>query len=399
MQKKLLTAAIGAVLTGPAFVAQADVTVYGSAQVEWAQVDNGSTYDAYGNPTTGVGTWNNSNTIPAGFTRSGLVDNNRGRFGIKANEDLGGGWTGLAHFEWKVDTADGVDGNTSTSGSVQNNDVLSDRVSTVGLSHKAIGTLRFGQDSSPYKISGVALDPFVTTTLEARNNYGMSGNRDGWGVANAHNNFWQDSLFFNSASFGGAYVNVALGLDRTGTDGSCNTFLGSNCDAAGRSNGKNNGDLDVAVGWKGDFGIGLHVFGGYTKLVNTTNLDEPTAMKLGAQLTIVKAHTVSLQYEATDRGSYTGGAFGGADEGQYLFLGYQGKFGPVTAVVQAGKFESGDFVGYSYEGNYLAIGAIYNLSKTFRVFGGLRKTELDFTNAGYTLRDEQVLSVGIRKDF
>lgn len=400
MQKKILTAAIGAALAGPAFVAQADVTVYGAAQVEWAQVDNGSNY-VYGNPGAGIGNWNNSNTIPANTTRSGLLDNKRGRFGIKASEDLGSGWTGLAQFEWQVDTADAYDGGAKTS-------PISDRVSTVGIANKAIGTLRFGQDGNPYKMSGVVLDPFVATTLEARNNYGMSGNRDGWGVANAHGSFWQDSLFFNSASFGGAYVNLAIGLDRTGANGTCATGVGgaavtSNCDAAGTngSNGKNNGDLDVAVGWKGNVGVGLHVFGAYTKLANTTSPDEPTAMKIGGQVTVAKAHTISLQYEMTDRGDYAGATGDGFDEGKYLFLGYQGKFGPMTAVVQVGQFEnSAPATYYSYEGKYAALGLIYNMSKTFRVFGGLRKTELEATGVfSYTARDEQVLSVGMRKDF
>ena len=74
-------------------------------------------------------------------------------------------------------------------------------------------------------------------------------------------------MFFNSASWAGVYVNAAIGLDRTGSTGSCVSF--STCDAAGTTNGKNNGDLSAVVGWKGDAGpVGLNVFAGYMKLNN-----------------------------------------------------------------------------------------------------------------------------------
>jgi predicted porin len=388
MQKKLLSAAIGAALAGPAFMAQADVTVYGQAQVEWAQVTNDSNY-AFGSTTSAYGSWNN-NTVPGNSEQGALLDNKRGRFGIKADEDLGNGWKGIAKFEFQVDTADGTDGTP-----------ISDRISVVGISQKSIGTLRFGQDHSPYKASGVAMDPFVATSLEARNNYGMSGNRDGWGVGNAHNSFWDNSLFFNSASWAGVYVNLALGLDSTGANTGCASrvlpgFNTPNCNAP--NGAENNGDLDVLVGWKGDLGpVKLNVFGDYLKLANSNNVDDPTATKLGVQVTVAKAHTISFQYEMTDRTDIVTNAI---DEADYLFLGYQGKFGPVTAVAQFGQFNSGDVAGYNFEGQYYTLGAIYNMSKTFRVFGGYRKTTLD-VNVGIAIpiRDESVLSIGLRKDF
>jgi predicted porin len=407
MQKKLLTTAIGAMLAGPAIVAHADVTVYGRAQFEWAQVQNDSNYYAFGSNSTGVGSWNNG-TVPANTTRSGTLDSKMGRFGIKADEDLGGGWKGVATFEWQVDTADGVDGavDSGTKGSAAT--TITDRVQYVGLSHKAIGTLRFGQDNTPYKNSGTALDPFVSTTLEARNNYGMSGNRDGWSVMNAHNNFAQDGLFFDSASWGGAYVNLYLGLDRTGTDSACTTgLINNNCDAAGNNNGKNNGDINAVAGWKGDLGpVGLNLFLGYAEMNNTNsnNLSptEPTAVKLGGQITFVKTQTLSLQYEMTDRADFDGYLGDGIDEADYLFLGYAGKFGPVTAVAQYGMMTTGSYAGLlDYEGTYMALGAIYNFSKTFRTFAGWRQTELDLNIVGIsaTVRDDSVLSIGLRKDF
>jgi predicted porin len=392
MQKKLITAAVGAALASAAFMAQADVTVYGRAQFEWAQVTNDGVYN-FGTFSSGnIGSWNNAVVAP-GTTRSAAVDNKMGRFGIKADEDLGGGWKGVANFEWQVDTADSQD---NASGPI------TERVTYVGISQKSIGTLYFGQDHSPYKLSGVPLDPFIATTLEARNNNGMSGNRDGWGVMNGHNGFVDNGAFFKSASWAGVYVNAYIGLDRTGTDGTCG--VGStwgNCDAPANG-GKNNGDLSATVGWKGDLGpVGLSVFGSYASMVNTTNnaagTGDPTAMKLGAQLTFAKAHTISMQYEMTDRNNL---ANNDLDEGTYLFLGYQGKFGPVTAVAQWGGFESGSApTGSKYDGNYYALGAIYNMSKTFRIFGGYRHSDNSLNTGIQNYRDDDVISLGMRKDF
>ena len=384
MQKKLLTMAVGAALAGAAFAASADVTVYGRAQIEYAQVTNDSPNYAFPTAPLPGGSWNNGNTVLPNQTRGGLLDNKMGRFGIKADEDLGSGWKGVANFEWQVDTADGLDGTP-----------ISERVTYVGIAQKSIGTLYFGQDHSPYKLSGVPLDPFIATTLEARNNFGMSGNRDGFGVLNGHSGFVQDGVFFKSASWAGAYVNAYFGLEHaSNTVNTCTAF--GNCDAPSANGAKTAGDMSIVAGWKGDIGpVGLSVFGGYNLLANTTNASDPTMYKIGGQVTIAKAHTISLQYENADKGV----AGTGIDEAQYYFIGYQGKFGPVTAVAQYGWMDSGSLGTISYSGDYLAIGAIYNMSKTFRLFGGWRATTIDRNDNGAVGRDDSVLSLGMRKDF
>jgi len=385
MQKKLLTAAIGVALTGAAFAAQAEVTVYGRAQVEWAQVTNDSTVQAY--PSAGWGSNNLGFNVPADTTRSGTVDNKMGRFGVKASEDLGGGFKGIANFEWQVDTSDSQDGTPFTQ-----------RVSYVGVQHKAIGALRLGQDHSAYKLSGVQLDPFVATMLEARNNYGMSGNRDGFGIGNAHNGFWDNMLSFRSASWFGAYVNVDMGLQRGTATVACGA-TGGNCDAPADGQ-KNNGDLSAVVGYKNNWGgFGLNIFAGHTKLVNNTSAlggGDPTATKFGAQVTIAKTQKISVQVENTDRATA-----GTANEAQYLFVGYNGGFGPVNAILQWGA-TTGDSPTPGFTdrvGAYLAVGAIYNASKTFRVFGGWRGTVAEDDGAVNSNRDDSVISIGLRKDF
>lgn len=383
MNKKLLAVALGAALA-PA-MAQADVTVYGIAQVEWANVKNDGSW-GFGTMSTGnFGSYWNNPVVASNTSSHGTLDNALGRFGIKASEDLGNGMTGLAQFEFQTDTADNnFAGGTSGT--------LGQRSSFVGLGIKNIGTIRLGRDSTPYALSGTALDPFVGTTLEARNNMGMSGNKDGWGVMNAHNSFVNDSLFFNSASWGGVYVNLSLGLEHGGTTPTCGTFnLWNNCDG-GTDGAKNGGNLSTVVGWKND---SMNFFGSYMKMTSTANVDDPTAMKLGAQMTFAKAHTVSLQYEQTDRA--TGNDW---DKATYIFVGYQGTFGPVRGVAQLGQMQTGTTAGIDISGSYYALGAFYDMSKTFHVFGGYRKSKEDLNPAtGITLLDNSVYTLGMRKDF
>lgn len=380
MNKKLLTLAIGASFAVPAMMAQADVKVYGAAQVEIARIKNDST-NAYPGTQSSL----NNNAVVANDEKTATVDNKRGRFGIAADEDLGNGMKGLAKFEWNVDTADGTDAN-ATGG----DGPLAVRETYVGL-QGPFGTVRLGRMNSPYKNSGTALDPFVTTSLEARNNFGMSGNADGYGILTAHNSFVSDGLFYTSPTLVGITLDIYVGLDGTGA----NLAAGSNAQGA-----QTNGDLSAVLGWKGG---PVNVFVGYNKANNVVKTavlaPEPTAMKIGGQFKFAKMHTISVQYEKTD---VDDAATNDTDEGDYLFLGYQLKLGNTTIVAQGGLFENGGgsvTLTDNQEATYYVLGAIYNFSKTFRVFGGWRATELEDESVAPTVRDDSVLTVGMRKDF
>jgi len=377
MNKKLLTLAIGASLAAPAMMAQADVKVYGAAQVEIARIKNDGP-NAYPGTQSSL----NNNAVAAGDEKTATLDNKRGRFGISADEDLGGGMKGLAKFEWNVDTADNVDDSKNTNS-------LSPRDSWVGLKG-VFGTIRLGRSGSPYKQTGVALDPFVTTSMEARNNFGMSGNSDGYGVLLAHNSFVSEGLHYTSPSMVGITVDLYVGLDGTG----------ANVAAGGQGQGaQTNGDLSAALSWKGG---PVNVFVAYIKgnnVVKTAVLSpEPEALKIGGQFKFAKMHTIGFQYEMTDLDSV---AADDTDEGEYLFLSYQLKLGNTTVVAQGGLFENGGggAAAANQEATYLNLGAIYNFSKTFRVFGGYRATELEDETAAPTVRDDSVITVGMRKDF
>jgi predicted porin len=107
MKKSLLSLAVGAAMVLPA-MASADVMVYGLAQAELANISPEC-------------------NAPSGSTACDsyldLLDNANGRVGVSASEDLGNGWTGLAKFEYKIDTADGsaADVNADEGGGVDLN--------------------------------------------------------------------------------------------------------------------------------------------------------------------------------------------------------------------------------------------------------------------------------------
>lgn len=373
MNKKLLTLAIAAVIAAPMTVAQADVKVYGAAQIEIANVKNDGT----------AAISFNGGPIPAGTTKTSVFDNKRGRVGVSADEDLGGSMKGLAKFEWNLDTADNVDGAQGGGTSV-----FSARDSYVGLGG-GFGTLRLGRSGSPYKQSGVALDPFITTSLEARNNFGMSGNKDGYGVLNAHNSFVNNGVFYTSPSMGGVVIDTYLGADDTGLDSS-NTSQGA----------QTGGDLSAVVSWKGG---PAKVFVGYSRLNNTapaSGFGEPKAFKVGGDFKIGNMHNIAFQYESANVDNSTTALYANyGAKANYLFLSYTLTLGNFSVIPQLGQMKSDGGVKGDEKGTYLVLGGIYKMSKTFRAFGGYRSTKL--SQGGVTLdpRDEKVITVGLRKDF
>src|SRR3989304_1240195 len=98
MNKKLLIAAVGAALVaGPMMAAQAAPTVYGHFHMSLDRYDNGK------------------DATSAGSTERGVMNSNSSRFGIKGDEDLGGGLKAIYQVEGGVFAAD--DGNDPGAGS------------------------------------------------------------------------------------------------------------------------------------------------------------------------------------------------------------------------------------------------------------------------------------------
>ncbi len=346
MNKKLLTMAIGATLSSAIpMLAQAGVSVGGFAQVEIAreEVDN-----AAGANITSATT---------------VADASRGRFWITADEDLGGGMKGLAHFEFRVDTTGscGLElggASCSTAASAANT-----REKYVGLKG-GFGTVKLGSNKTAYKYyGGINYDPFVTTLLEARGNGGMVGGVFG------QNNFADNSLRYESPTFAGVSFEVTYGFDDAPTTAS--TF--------------DDGDYSVGVQWKG-LGGKLHIAG--ARNVNQDNTPASNNQdwdKIAAKFEFIKGHSIAGQYEQTENDS-------NSIESNTWFVGYHGKFGAVRPVVQVGNTEN-EKVAVNPDTSYIAAGIWYDMSKTFNLLAGYRKTEIDGGN------ETTVLSVGMRKGF
>jgi len=361
MKKNLIALAVSTAIVAPAAMA-GDVTVYGRAQVEVASFsmdDNNPGKDGKGD---GVA----------------VLDNAMGRIGVKASEDLGGGMKGITVLEYKIDTADG-DSNDKSGIS------LTKRETMVGLKGDNWGQVELGRLKSEYKYTGgVKYDPFVATTLEARNNGGMTGGE--WG----HSSFNSNMIGYRSPNWSGFSFGLTYGPENDD----------SSFTAAAKYNHKMFEVFVSAVG-TGDL---------YKKSNISAGADEYeyNAVKFGGQVKLAGGnHKISLQYEqGTDKETPVGGT---ADEGDnnVLFVGYQGKFGNSTFVAQFGQYEytgelSKDVNGKEMDtATYMAIGAIYKFSKTTRVFGGYRVTDNQEIVAGEWKDDggENVVSIGLRKDF
>lgn len=165
MNKKLLIAAVGAALVaGPMMAAQAAPTVYGSFHMSLDRYDVDS-----------------SATVT---TERGLVNSNSSRFGIKGDEDLGGGLKSIYQVEGGVFAAD--DG-TSGFGNTLRNTYL-------GFTSSSWGTVKLGRHDTPIKDLGRAIDQFNEQIGDARNITGNGGTFD----ARVNN-----MLRYDSADFGG----------------------------------------------------------------------------------------------------------------------------------------------------------------------------------------------------
>jgi predicted porin len=332
MKQNLIAIAVAAAVL-PAFAAAEDnVTVYGMAQVEVAS------FDPQGEGDSAVD----------------VVDNARGRLGVVATEDLGSGLKGLAKFEYKADTADGNSATACTNDdcSTTTGVALTARELFVGLKG-GFGQVELGRLKSAYKYTGgVAYDPFVATTLEARKNGGMSAGDFG------HTGFVSKSIGYSSPKLGP--VNIRA------------TYAPSEDDSAYTASAKAGfkmGEVFVALADQGD----------------RAGTDEYSTWKLGGQLRLGGgAHKISLQYEATEDKKAT------KKEPTYVFAGYQGTFGKSTFVAQFGTNDADE---ENKDKTYYALGAIHKFSKNTRVFGGYRVTDADDDSG------QSVISIGMRKDF
>ncbi len=137
MNKKLLTAAIGAALAAGPMLAQADVKLYGKVHVSVDYLDARASGQPYN-------------------VKSTNVSNNTSRWGIDVSEKLGGGLTAIGKLESQISaTGD----NTTDTASPQNR--------YVGMSGK-FGTILAGVHDTPFKDLSRATDLFGDQVGDSR---------------------------------------------------------------------------------------------------------------------------------------------------------------------------------------------------------------------------------------
>jgi predicted porin len=145
MNKKLLIAAVGAALiAGPMLAAQADTTVYGHFHMSLDRYDNGGSAAAVA-ASTGSGA-----IAAASSTEVGLLNSNSTRFGIKGNEDLGGGLKAIYQVESGAFNAD--DGSAGLGGTLRN--------TYMGFAGSSWGSVKFGRHDAPTKDLSRKIDAF-----------------------------------------------------------------------------------------------------------------------------------------------------------------------------------------------------------------------------------------------
>ena len=136
-QKKLIVVALAAAITLPvqALADNANVTIYGMANLSFDMTDNGN------NGTPG--------------TSTNKVSSNASRLGFKGAEDLGDGLSAVWQLESRVDM-DNAGGTFGT------------RNTFAGLKSESLGQLVLGRHDTPYKIATRRLDIFGDTMGDNR---------------------------------------------------------------------------------------------------------------------------------------------------------------------------------------------------------------------------------------
>ncbi len=260
MNKKLIAAAIAAVVAAPAAVA-ADTTLYGKVNVSIQANDNGDKGDNY------------------------TVNSNASRIGIKGSEDLGNGLKAIFKYEMGYDVTDGgakndvKDANGNTIGTTSGTPI-SARNAYVGLSG-SFGTVLAGRHDTPAKVAYYASGTDVLDGTPADlNELGFTEKRA------------DNAIAYISPNFSGVTVAAAV-VPGEGTGKTAATDNPANGLADAYS-------LAVIYGGGGlKVGIGYEVFSGdVNNAANSTatNLVDQKMWQVGASYTFGD-FTVGAQYE------------------------------------------------------------------------------------------------------
>lgn len=336
MNKKLIAIAVAGAIA-PMAAVHAETTPYAQIQFEVANIDDGSTSEVT------------------------VTDRERGRIGLKGSEDIGNGMQaiGIAEFDFVGGNKDSEFGDgTDSNGDTFRGNALRVREIMAGIKG-GFGEIQIGTLKSAYKYSGgVKYDPFVTTTLEARGNYGMTAKTSG------QNGFINNALAYKN-KFGALGVWATYSPDQTDRDG---------------DGTKDGGEYTLAV----SFNAGaLEAFGARYDSGLSDSTKQYSSNKIGAKFKLGSGMAIMGQYEKGDKA--------GTDL-KTMFIGFHLGLGKNTIVLQAGNTKLDDGVDDANDGSYMAVGAIHKFSKKARVFVGYKKSKGKDSPA----TEETVTSIGLR---
>ena len=230
MKKKLLMAAVGAALVaGPVVAAHAaGATLYGHLHMSMDRYDNDVTED-------------------------GFMANNSSRFGIKGDEDLGGGLKAIYQMESGIFNVD--DGVGGLSGRLRN--------TYVGFAG-SWGAVKLGRHDTPYKDLGRKLDNFNEQVGDARNII-------------APDNRNSNMIRYESPMFGG--LNVVV--QHTSNDNTGTVTSGLTPNTAESSPGTNK-DNSLGVNWSAG---PLFLGAAWDETGNTGSNNDTTGIRLAGSYT------------------------------------------------------------------------------------------------------------------
>ncbi len=367
MKMKLAAAAVAAALVAPV-AAQADVTVYGLAQLELAQIKV-----------------TNSDSV------NSVLDSKNSRIGFRFSEDLGDGLKANGEIEygpqWLDSAANQTCAATSTSTSTSTAGVVTTSTTTtctvsgnatgiyarqqwIGLSG-AWGEFQIGTLLQPYKYSGgVKYDAFVATGLEAR-----SGNGGMIKTAFGQGGYFSNALGYKN-TFGGVQVWVAYSPEKDAD------YSGTTKTSA-YNGAKGDTMAAVVVPFSGgEVGVA------YAKDKYATTEAAGTAGEKNSKIFgkySFGPSTILAQYEKQKAAT-------SANDEKVTFVAYQFKMGTNTFVAQLGKEKKENTA--ALDTKYTALGVIHGFSKNTSGFLGYRKTDL--TGSG---DDTKVIGAGLSIKF
>lgn len=336
-------------------------------------------------------------------------------WGIRAFEELGGGFRVVTMIDFGFNTNGGPVGN---------------REVFVGISKDSFGTLKFGRTHSPFAdfAGGWTIDPFVYTTLQATGSGGTmiaSANGLGSGSYSAVNSV----VRFTSADFNGfSFAVLLMPGDASKLEAHLGNVLGGEGKNIGNTGGEN-GEWDIQIAAKYAMEIQDHkleVFGGYSrdnvssaqKRITAVNLKTEEVGRIGGvwsyknfQLqgqydyisnaigaaTCSDAAALGAIGEVTTRQCNTAMNPGG--NGDIWYAGGQYRWGNTTLIAQGGMTHANNTdILESRKAKSFTIGALYHLSRRTNLFGGYQQVNVIDKNSPVD-HDRSTWTVGMRHLF